>query len=309
MNIPARIVEGVRLIENEASQTTFWVEAYIKRQWLPAHPEQGYWQSLPHHYVAFDKSGRGIVQVTEAEKVTLNIDVQLGDIDDYSSYNNKNWTQIFNLTRLSKETVDQLAILMLLPLGALLSVLIKQFIGIQSFGVFTPTMLALAFIYTDASTTLVILLVTIIGAYLGKPAFSAALDKTPRLSIIFTVVAVMMTIAISVLQYFDMASNGHLVLLPIVILTSTIDRYFTLLEEKSLLIASIRLFWTIAMAFAILIIFSIEYLGVFILQFPEVHLMTVSFILWAQSFSGRQLSAYEQFKYLREDYWQATFKQ
>ena len=43
-----------------------------------------------------------------------------------------------------------------MPLGALLTAVLRTIIGIRTFGTFTPTLLALAFVYNDWRTGLVV---------------------------------------------------------------------------------------------------------------------------------------------------------
>ena len=45
-----------------------------------------------------------------------------------------------------------LKVILLLPLGALVTAIVRTIIGTRTFGTFTPTLLALAFVYNDWRT-------------------------------------------------------------------------------------------------------------------------------------------------------------
>jgi hypothetical protein len=48
---PARLVTGIELKENGPNQLCHWVEVYLKRQWLPYDPLNGYDGELPRHFL------------------------------------------------------------------------------------------------------------------------------------------------------------------------------------------------------------------------------------------------------------------
>ena len=287
-NIPARLVRGIELVDDPLASTVFWVEVYVDDVWLSYHPGKGYAQTLPDNYVAMDKSGEGIVtsltrvnDVVEKELIK-NVEILIERMPDSIINPNKSnheWYQIFMLERLSAETRQQLSLLMLLPLGALLCSLIRQIAGLHSYGVFTPTILALAITYADSETTLMLLLIVLLLIYFGRPTFNHGMSRTPRLSIIFTLVAVSMVLGVSLLDYLSFTIEGHLILLPIVIITSLIDRFFSAIEIHGHRTALIRLIWTFILTMAILPVLQMDWLGALILRYPEIHLITLSMLI------------------------------
>lgn len=168
--IPARVITGIELKNDPAASPVYWVEVYMNDGWSSYHPGLGYARSLPVNFIALDKSGEGIVSAYTREgenRVKLKpfvyrISVEhIPDIIASPDNTRREWYQIFILERLSAETRAQLSLLMLLPLGALLCSVIRQFAGLKSYGVFTPTMLALAITYADKETSLLILMISI----------------------------------------------------------------------------------------------------------------------------------------------------
>lgn len=286
--LPARVVSGLELMDDPAATPLNWVEVYVNDRWLSYHPGLGYAQTLPVHYLALDKSGDGIVSsfIKEADSMlkqpALDYDIMIERIPEtIASPNNarRDWYQVFMLERLSAETRQQLALLMLLPLGALLCSVVRQLAGVHSYGVFTPTMLALAITYADKETTLLILMISLTLVYLGRPTFHRQMSRTPRLSIIFTLVAMSIVLGVSLLDYVSLSTDGHLILLPMVIITSLVDRLFSTIEINGYHTAFIRLVWTLILTLITLPVLQMEWLGAWILRYPEFHLFTLSMLI------------------------------
>lgn len=286
--IPARIITGLELKDDPSASPDYWVEVYMNDHWISYHPGLGYSNSLPINYIALDKHDNGIISASTTDPASSDIDyvfssdimiermpITMGGPDNTRS----EWYQVIMLDRLPAETRDQLSLLMLLPLGALLCSLIRQVAGLHSYGVFTPTILALAITYAEAETTTLILVITLMLVYFGRPTFHQEMSRTPRLSIIFTIVATSMVIGVSTLDYFSMATDGHLILLPLVIITSLIDRFFSAIENHGYHTAFIRLFWTFILMLFVLPILQLRWLGSLILRYPEVHLITLSLLI------------------------------
>ncbi|MDH5396473.1 MAG: transglutaminase-like domain-containing protein, partial [Gammaproteobacteria bacterium] len=197
--IPARLVSGIILKEDIDPSLHYWVQVFQNNQWVPYDPHYGYEQSLPINYLPVRRNGKDIIQVIHGELGPINfvLDQEYGH-----PYLNKSsevtLLSIFNLTRLPLNVRNELALLLLLPLGALLTALFRQLVGVHSYGVFTPTLLALAIVYTNLATTLVIFIVVSFLAVWGRSIFPATITRVPRLSIIFTLIAIILALSVSV---------------------------------------------------------------------------------------------------------------
>ncbi|MDH5516648.1 MAG: transglutaminase-like domain-containing protein [Gammaproteobacteria bacterium] len=286
--VPARMITGLELKDDPVAASSYWVEAFVNGRWHSYHPALGYINNLPNNFVALDKYGDGIISATvnatklPKQQLELENAILIEQIADrfISPDNTRDeWYQVFILDRLPGDTREQLSLLMLLPLGALLCGFIRQFGGLHSYGVFTPTILALAVTYSEIETTLLILLITALLVYLARPAFHHEMSRTPRLSIIFTLVSVGMVLGVSVLDHFSFATGGELILLPIVIITSLIDRFFAAVDSLSYRTAIIRLMWTLLLMLTVLPILQLSWLGGWILRYPEFHLITLSLLI------------------------------
>ena len=144
-------------------------------------------------------------------------------------------------------------------------------------------------VYTDITTTTVIFVVICTLAIGGRSLFPASITRIPRLSIIFTLVAIIMTLSVSAMEYFNLAQGGKIILLPIIILTSLIDRLYRTIEDNGMKIAMHRLAWTALITVLCLPVIQFQALGHLILQYPESHFITLALFLLVSSYKGRQL--------------------
>lgn len=299
--IPARIVAGLILKEDIDPQTHYWVEVYANDSWLSYDIGAGYRGSVPANYLPLRRDGYDIVQILNGELLQLNYDLDREFSHPYlHQFKTRNLFNIFELDRLPMESRNELALLMLLPLGVLITALCRHLVGIHSYGVFTPTLLALAMVYTDIVTTIVIFFVISSLAISGRSLFPTSLTRIPRLAIIFTLVALLLTFSASVMEYYDLGQGGRVVLLPIIILTSLVDRLYRTMEDKGVNIAMHRLIWTLIITLLCLPIIQFEELGHLIVRYPEGHLMTLALFLLIASYKGRQLINLPFIKWLAE---------
>ena len=100
---------------------------------------------------------------------------------------------------------EVLAVILLLPLGALVTAFVRTIIGLRTFGTFTPTLLALAFVYNDWRTGIVVFLAVMVLGFSSRTLLDRLkLLLVPRLGIILTLVVLCIVFSISVLDYFEL---------------------------------------------------------------------------------------------------------
>ena len=210
--------------------------------------------------------------------------------------------EVFDLTRLPIASQTALIMLLMLPVGALITTLVRNVVGGRTFGVFSPTLLALALVYTDWRTATVIFVIVVIFGIGGRSLLPGLkLMQVPRLSVVFTLVAVVMALTLSFLDFIHFNPSGLVVLLPLVVLTNIIDRAYTVADESGVRNALLRLGWTIAVASVCVLIFRWQRPGQLLLAYPELHLITLALIIGLGLYGWRKLTDFPVFHFLVED--------
>jgi len=301
VGIPARLVSGIILKDEIEPQPHYWVEVYQENLWSAYDVHFGYKQTVPINYLPMRRNAKDIVEIVNGDFNQIEYDLeQEFNHPSMRQKEKEQWSSIFDLTRLSLDIRNELAILLLLPLGALITALFRHLVGVHSYGVFTPTLLALAIVYANFITTLTVFIVVISLAIGGRSFFPTTLTRIPRLSIIFTLIAVILTLSVSVLNYFDIEQEGKIILLPIIILTSLVDRFYNTIEDMGLKIALRRMVWTIIIALLCLPVIQFETLGHLILEYPEIHFSTLAIFLTISLYKGKHLINLPVLKILAE---------
>jgi transglutaminase-like putative cysteine protease len=296
--IPARLVTGFELHREAEVKPHTWVEVLTNHHWDSYDPENGYARELPHRFVPVRRGGLEIVQVRDAPKVQSSFAVvELPPGLGLSRFGHRHPLQVFDLTRLPLEMHEVLAIILLLPLGALVTSVFRTIIGVRTFGTFTPTLIALSFIFNDWRTGLVVFaLVLALGL-----ASRSALDRlrllmVPRLSIILTLVVLCIISAVSLLDYLKWTPSAQAVLLPMVILTMTVERFYLTTEEDGVGFAVQLLAGTLVVGFCCYGVLCWRAVGNVLLGFPEVHLFTIAALVLIGRYTGYRLTELWRFR-------------
>ena len=138
----------------------------------------------------------------------------------------------WSLFRLPGEFQATFRILMLVPIGALMICLLRNIVGFPTFGIFLPVLMALAFRNTGLAYGLGIFWgVVLIGYVIRRWIDKLRLLLVPRLSVILTLVIVCITGFALIGNKLDLREFMAVGLLPFVILTMTIERFFVIIEE------------------------------------------------------------------------------
>jgi hypothetical protein len=209
--------------------------------------------------------------------------------------------RILDLTRLPVSMHDVLKILLLLPFAAFITTVVRNVIGIGTFGTFSPALLAMSFIYAEWRTGLVILLTVVTIGLVGRSFLERLrLLMVPRLSIILTVVILCVVFSLSTLYYmFDLAS-AQAVLLPMVIMTMLIERFHVTVDEDGLIFAVKLALGTLVVAILCYAVLGWETVGDFVLKYPESHLFTIAAFIALGRYAGYRVTELWRFRDLVE---------
>jgi len=288
--IPARLTTGFEIKKGENIQPRTWVEVYADR-WEPFDPEYNFARELPGNVVTVRHDGIDLVRVTNATDVMATYSIRNAPPAA------RTLLGILDLHRLRAKLHEPIKVVLILPIGALLTALVRTIIGIRTFGTFSPTLLALAFVYNDFWGGVCIFTVVLATGFISRGVLDhLKLLLVPRLGIILTLVVMLMVLGIAVMNYFNEAPGGQTVLLPMVILTNLIERFFVTSEEDNFLYAARLMFTTLLMALAIYLLLRWPILGNMLFDYPELHLFTVAILVMMGRYTGYRLTELVRFR-------------
>jgi hypothetical protein len=206
----------------------------------------------------------------------------------------------WSLFRLPPEFQATFRILILVPIGALMICVLRNLVGFPTFGIFMPVLMALAFRNTGLLYGLGIFAgVVFIGYVVRRWMDELRLLLVPRLSVILTLVIVSFTAFALIGNKFGLRQLMAVGLLPFVILTMTIERFFIITEEAGPREGLRTAAGSAAVAAITHKIIYLEPLQLTFFVYPELLLAVAAIQMLLGRYTGYRLSELIRFRKLR----------
>lgn len=298
--IYAMPIHGINLSQQKKADFKVLLAVYNSKEWSYINPRTGA-TGLPKDFLVWQYGSEPIFDVTGGKKPQLTLTVSPTPINALSvakAHGLQTDSQLlrFSLLQLPVHVQETYKVLLTVPVGAFIILLLRNFIGLSTFGTFMPVLIALAFRETNViwGTVLFTIIVSfglIARFYLDQ----LRLLLVPRLAAILTVVIMLMIFISVVSQNLGLESGLSVALFPMVILTMTIERMCITWDERGAydaiksgvgsLVAAMIAFW--AMNYG-----PMQYL---VFAFPELLLALLALILWFGQYRGYRL--FELFRF------------
>ncbi len=306
-NITSRMVHGFRLTNDVEARRNISLEIYLavwdtqKNTWHYINPANAM-IGLPHNFLIWQYGDEPFVRVeggtdpTMAFSFTQQLHPSI-DIAHEEAAKSRSFLMDFSLFSLPLQTQQLYQILIMIPLGALVVLIMRSFIGIQTFGTFMPVLIAIAFRETDLfSGILLFALIVTIGLSLRFYLEHLKLLLIPRLSVVLSGVVLIM-MALSILSHrMGMSYGLSFALFPMVIITMTIERMSIEWEERGAWVAIKQALGSLLCATLSYIVMTNGTAEHILFVFPELILLVVVFMLWIGHYHGYRLSELFRFK-------------
>ena len=211
-----------------------------------------------------------------------------------------NWSlPMYSLPVQSQQTFE---IILMIPIGVMLILFLRNIIGIETLGTFTPVLIGLAFRETEVVWG-IILFTTISALGLGLRSYleHLHLQLLSRLSVVLTFVVMVMAL-ISVLGHQLGLDRGlAIALFPMVILTMSIERLSIVWEERGGLHSVKVGIGTLIAATLAHVMMSYGPWIYFVFTFPGILLMMMAIMLAMGHYRGYRISELLRFKALLKE--------
>ena len=306
VNIPARTVEGLDLVEGVVGKTFSWVEVWTGQGWGHIDPQRMEIISSKTGFLALSAGGMSAVRASAGElsakrfELTRNVMSRWRVFFERASRSGRVLDQ-WSLFRIPPEFQQTFRILLLVPLGALLITLLRNFVGFQTFGIFMPVLMALAFRNTGLFYGLAIFAAIVLIGYVARRGLDRMrLLLIPRMSVLVTLVIFCFIILALVGNRFGVRQFMAVGLLPFVILTMTIERFFVVVEEHGMRTAVETTLGSAAVSVITYLIIQWEVLQITFFVYPELLLFVMGLQILAGRYTGYRLSELIRFRSFRD---------
>lgn len=327
-HIPIQRVHTIRLIRGTNQKPELWIRSYIAPTvvkstsdkasnktadakttgtWVYFNTETGK-TGLPDDRIIWWVGDDELLSVDNGNqaKVTFSIDnselAAKGIISQMANQKDASSFITYSLYSLPIQVQETYNVMIMIPIGVLVILILRNIIGLQTLGTFTPVLIALAFRETGLGFgiclfTIIVTLGLSVRSYLEH----LKLQMLPRLSVVLTFVVVLIA-AISLFSHkLGLEQGLSVTLFPMVILTMTIERLSITWEERGGTNAFKVGIGTLCAASLAYLVMKIPELVYFVFTFPGILLVLVGFMLAMGRYRGYRLTELRRFKALLKE--------
>ena len=301
-HINAMQVQGINLAQHNNKATLIpYLMVYTGRNWIYINPKTGS-TGFPEHFLVWQYGSEPIYELSGGKNPFFTLTVSPAPLNALSVAKSRGLqtnSQLmrFSLLQLPVHLQETYKILLTVPLGAFVILILRNFIGLKTFGTFMPVLIALAFRETHVIWGICLFTTIVFFGLLARFYLDQLrLLLVPRLAAILTIVILLM-IVISVLsQNLNFEKGLSVALFPMVILTMTIERMCITWDERGAsesIRAGIGSLIAATIAFTAMNYEPIQYL---LFAFPELLLLLLALTLWFGQYRGYRVTELMRFK-------------
>lgn len=304
--IPSRMVHGVRMTHRERSTDVLpWLEVHDGERWLYFDPVTGT-EGLPQDFLIWWRGEESLVQVDGGSNVKVSVSIHSSIADPLivarrRAEAHQSAVADFSLLGLPIESQAVYSVLLAVPLGALIVVLLRNVIGVQTFGTFMPVLIALAFRETRLLWGVLLFSVLVfIGLSIRFYMERLRLLLVPRLASVLTIVVMLMVLVSLLSNRLGFEIGLSVGLFPMVIMTMTIERMSIVWEERGSGDAIKQGLGSLLVAACAYTVMGLELVEHLVFVFPELLLLTLAATLLLGRYTGYRLTELVRFRTMRD---------
>ena len=191
--------------------------------------------------------------------------------------------------------------ILMFPLIATFVALIRQVIGIKTFGVFLPSILTISFLATGLLPGIIIFIVILIsGTVLRFLLQEFRLLYLPRVALLISIISLIAVGLIIIAAYLNIGLASELLAFPILIMIIIVERFIAVQTEKGYESALLLTGETLLISIIGYFILNSMTLQNFILDHPGFILILIIFDIILARWTGLRLVEYLRFRELRK---------
>jgi hypothetical protein len=302
--IPARVLQVVPITTSaKRVDARPWLAAHNGNRWVFFDPATGA-SGLGNDLLIWAWGERPLYSVSGGinESLELAVQPQLEDaiaVAEQRAEAHGSRAAEYALSNLPIPTQAVYSVLLMIPIGALVIVLMRNVIGVRTFGTFMPVLVAVAFRETRLVSGLV-LFALLVSAGLAARFYLERLRLllVPRLAAILTIVVLLM-LGVSMLAHrLGLEIGLSIALFPMVIMTMVIERMSIVWDERGPAEAIRDGIGTLAVASIAYLVMGIDQIEHLIFVFPELLLPLLAFLLLMGRYTGYRLTEFKRFRAL-----------
>lgn len=305
-HVPMERLHTIRLAADIQQSPELWLRSFNGENWLYFNPETGE-QGLPADRLVWWIGDQPLVNLEGGKQAQVSFSLNNSEMNAIrlAKLTDENTDADFleyTLYGLPLQTQQTFMIMVMIPIGVLVILILRNLGGLQTLGTFTPVLIALAFRETQLGFGIVLFtIITALGLSLRSYLEHLKLQMLPRLSVVLTFVVVLIAVISLFSHKLGLERGLSVALFPMVILTMTIERLSITWEEHGGGHAFKVAIGTLFAATLAHLLMSVPQLNYFIFTFPAVLMILVGFMLAMGRYRGYRLTELFRFKAFLKD--------
>ncbi|MCC6221430.1 MAG: inactive transglutaminase family protein [Deltaproteobacteria bacterium] len=306
--VAARTVHGIRLVEDvRDAPILHWIEVFnkVERTW-DAYDITSSQKGVPEDYFPWWRNDELLVNISGGSDLSVDLavgrnqELAITSAMEASKFSNR-FLLDFSLFSLPIQIQYVYRILVMIPLGALVIVVIRNMVGLVTFGTFMPVLIALAFRETELLWGIALfVLVVSLGLAIRFYLEHLKLLLVPRLAAVLSVVILLMIVLSIITHRLELDRGLSIALFPMVIITMTIERMSIIWEEQGGRKALTNGVGSLIAASLCYLVMSYELLEHIFFVFPELLLVVLAINILVGRYTGYRLFELFRFKAFAE---------
>nr|MDJ0970807.1 7TM domain-containing protein [Kiloniellales bacterium] len=305
--IPARPLRGIDLgEEGRRSSLVELIEVHDGKAWQVVDPRTGD-TGMPWFFLPWQRGEQALFEVEGGKSSEIGFSVREDELAARNVALNLGRAQgagviDFSIYTLPVDIQNTFATLLLIPIGALVVVILRNLVGLKTSGTFMPILIAVTFVQTTLVTGLILFL-TVVGVGLVIRSYLTHLNLllVPRIAAVLIVV-ITTYVALSVVGFkAGITAAFSVTFFPMIIISWTIERMSILWEEDGPREVLIQGGGSLLTAIIAYLVMTERHVGFLVFTYPELLLVVLAIILAIGQYSGYRLSELRRFEPLSRD--------
>ena len=299
--ISARIVRGVKLSEKKhAAPADLMLEVHEGSKWMVYNLETGA-AGLPKNFVIFQRGGVSLLDVAGGVDSQVKFSVVKSVISSFKMAGRRakyEKSRLFDYTIYNLPSLEQntLKWLMIFPLGILLVVILRNVVGIQTMGTFTPMLISMSLVKTGFVAGFICFSAIVALGLLIRAALTRLnLLLVPRISAVVIWVIVIMQLLTVFGYQSDLKIIASAAFFPIIITAWIIERASITWEEEGAKNATRQIVNTLIVAVLTYVVICNDYIRHIMFAFNEWNLVILALVMLLGTYTGYRLSELKRF--------------
>jgi len=193
-------------------------------------------------------------------------------------------------------------LLLAVPFLTFVIAFFRQFVGVSTFGVFTPLMLSLSFLVLGLNFGFIAFLVVMLVSYIIRMIFDRVeLLYVPKVSLLLSCLALSFLLVLGLAVYMEYSLDLALAIFPMMVMATLSEKFLSSQSSQGLKGALIATAETVIVSLIAYAFVDSEWVRNNVLALSELVLLPVLANIWLGKFTGLRIAEYLKFRSLFAD--------